>query len=323
VNKCPSCGAELEVRVLGEMDVGMIAQPMMRYGMRRMPHAQRRLAQQRPLPPWVMGAMAGAMTEEVWDRERYRAPGRQPNVNADVEVPLQQAMITGAMIGVLGVFVALAGMYAWAWAWYAPLVWGVSTGVPSMVIAWFWLLVEQRRHLWRSEEFEREVDPATPPERFEVGGIRPRAAVEMAGHGWVVGPSGRDPEAIRRMQEAGGKVQQANAADEEGVDNLANCPTEVERDAWQYADRETWAEIARITVTLGENFSRPVLWREYRVMSQPKVRALQHWMVRREYLAPNADGSNGYQLTERGLDFLSAFIGQDTGGKEQDAESES
>lgn len=110
--------------------------------------------------PYALGAVAGAV--ETWDEMRYEQPYRPASREADVVVPLLQALVSGGFAG--AAVVALVGAAAWrfGWAWpVAPLA-GLVAGGGITWSRWERLLDDSRGLLRRVEEFIKRDDGEVP-----------------------------------------------------------------------------------------------------------------------------------------------------------------
>lgn len=109
----------------------------------------------RPLDRQALGAVAGALQEEEWQTVEYHEPARPASREADVLVPLLQAIVTGILGGLIALMLALAGVVARGWPWWAVPVCSGCASVMVATVQWVRLLKETRALLVKRERWER------------------------------------------------------------------------------------------------------------------------------------------------------------------------
>ena len=152
--RCPRCGATLRVDAADDLaeqmraGMGMVAGPTLRgAGSRREYRAYGR------------GAVAAA---DGWSEISYEAPARQASREADVSVPVLQALISGAFAGAMVIIVATALAIHNRWTWYVPPLAGLVAAVAVAAISWRSLLTDSRGLLRRMETYVVQPAPQTP-----------------------------------------------------------------------------------------------------------------------------------------------------------------
>ncbi len=155
--QCPHCGQALELTVTAGGSFSRSGGRPATVGgsfpnFERRGDIQRRIARR----PYALGAVAGTFDE--WDELRFEQPTRPASREADVVVPLLQALVSGAFAGVV-VTGAAAGL-AWRLAWpvgFVPLA-GLLAGVGVTWQRWELLLDDSRGLLRKVEEFIKRGD---------------------------------------------------------------------------------------------------------------------------------------------------------------------
>jgi hypothetical protein len=145
-------------------------------GWSRYPTATEVYRTRQPLPPHALGAMAGAMEEEAWEAVAYRAPSRAATREADVMVPMMQAVITGVLGGAVVLMASLGAVVARGWPWWAVPVCSGGAALAIATAQWLRLLGETRALLVREERWER---PQGLGDREQGTGIRETLRVEI------------------------------------------------------------------------------------------------------------------------------------------------
>lgn len=189
---CPHCGACLTVTAEDALLGDGYADPLIAATMRQMgiggPRAgSQRYTTQRPAVqvrgrrvagrPGASGMTAGAgWWEEGYTEARFEQPARQPTTQGDVQVPVLQALISGAIVG--GCTLALFGgvALAWRWPWPAVVVPTMAAALGTTAALWFNLLEDSRRLLRKLEIYtQTDLDgdgltgePLTQRERLDV-----------------------------------------------------------------------------------------------------------------------------------------------------------
>jgi hypothetical protein len=132
------------------------------------------------------------------------APARAADIKADLLVPLGQAVVTGALVGGLGIMAAVKvrpGIDAFA-------VWVIVAGLVATAV-WVYLLIESRRLLWTIERVTgRDIDgdgekgkPALPPIQVEVTSGQKQVYLELPGKPEALAALARGVLAGRPMAE--------------------------------------------------------------------------------------------------------------------------
>jgi len=136
--------------IAGLLRQRLSSQQMRPYGLEREPSRQ---------SSWGSYGQEAEQPEAYWTERIWQSPSRQPAVQADVAVPLLQALASGAMAGLA----LIAPTVGWHWRWYVPLL-GASLITAG---AWLLLLLDHRHLLWTVERWTgRDLDgdgQAGPP----------------------------------------------------------------------------------------------------------------------------------------------------------------
>lgn len=157
MKRCPTCG-----QVVDEMNgdaVRMAARG--RGGVRSRGAVQadvfeRRLAAQgvRRVPDRVTDVrrshFGSDLAETPFRSAEFLQPARAADVASDVVVPVLQAAVTGAVVGLA----SIGPVAFWGQSW----VWCVAAGGGSFAVTWLLLLKDHRRSLWSIERIEGLVD---------------------------------------------------------------------------------------------------------------------------------------------------------------------
>lgn len=110
----------------------------------------------------ALRTVAGVAVDD-WTTARYEAPARTPTLSGDVAVPAAQAVISGALAGILG-GVAILATHVQLNGWAA-----VAVGVVVAAGTWAWLLRDHRRLLRNVESYtRRDVAPVQPAQASTV-----------------------------------------------------------------------------------------------------------------------------------------------------------
>ncbi len=121
----------------------------------------------------ALRSVAG-VTLDDWTSAHYETPSRTPTLSGDVGVPAAQALISGALAGVLaGVGIAGSGVELSGWA-------AVAVGVVVASGTWAWLLRDHRRLLRTSETFTRRDDAPVQPTPAQASTLRLEVKQERA-----------------------------------------------------------------------------------------------------------------------------------------------
>lgn len=130
---CPDCGHVLMVQSVGK---GPIRKPLERQDWQEFYYS-----------PGVEEAptLAGASFSR-------RQPARAASVESDVTVPLFQAMICGAIVGILTLMGSIPLAIKNEWRWWVPPAATAGMATVSWAVAWFVLLGAHRKLLWLVEE---------------------------------------------------------------------------------------------------------------------------------------------------------------------------
>lgn len=154
-HRCPVCGHRIAMSeqaagradpaiagLMREAGIGSSSQ-MRHYGLERQASRESSWSSfgQHPSPQ-------GHWAERIWE-----TPSRQPTTQADVAVPLLQALASGLMAGLA----LIAPTVAWHWSWYVPLLGACLT----MAGAWLLLILDHRKLLrtverWIGEDLDRD-----------------------------------------------------------------------------------------------------------------------------------------------------------------------
>lgn len=159
VFKCPDCGAELLVTV-GESVVLPDYGGMTNFHREReqpynaMPTMTRQPTRRARGGYRTYNQGAAAATLENWQSVSFETPARSATKEADVVVPLMQALITGAFVGagvaIAGVGAVMAGVNL---PWWAPFPAGLVTTLATAGIRWGGLLDDSRALLRKVESY--------------------------------------------------------------------------------------------------------------------------------------------------------------------------
>ena len=170
---CPHCGVELE---LTANDGGGDRGGLLGRGARDWSgladlggmHRQPQHTFERAFRSYNQGP--GASAQQHWREVRYEEPARAASVQADVQVPALQAIVSGFFLGAGVCVVGVLAIVLWgaAWAWWVPLAAGAVAGLATAGLSWSNLLVDSRALLRKSESFIADAEPEFKPESISV-----------------------------------------------------------------------------------------------------------------------------------------------------------
>lgn len=181
--RCPYCGGEFT--------------PPQQKGAgswQQMPTWEHEYYRSAPAIPGVMGITAGPHVEAVKEAI-FERPARKATRESDVQVPLQQAAVSGVVGFLAGGLAAVSGGLAFGAPWWFPVLAAPGTGLFMFVISWFELLDDSRDLLREVQRFVKD-DALLPSPSPRLNSVRLEVQQDRPGRGpggfWHDLPAGPD-----------------------------------------------------------------------------------------------------------------------------------